>query len=80
MHFDDTRGYTIVRKWKNMFKGVFFVMTVSLTVPTIYQRTNSIIDTVITAYLGSSQVTKYWQGDWNTQLVKPKAGRNYRNQ
>jgi peptidoglycan/xylan/chitin deacetylase (PgdA/CDA1 family) len=79
--FDDTRGeqFSIGAAEMNKygFKGVFFVMTVSINRPN-YLTTDQIknlLDTghVIAAHTWDHHmVTKYAGDDWNTQLVKPK--------
>ena len=80
--FDDTRGeqYSIgaAEMKKYNFKGVFFVMTVSINRPN-YLSTVQIKDlsdsgNCIAAHTWDHHmVTKYAGEDWNTQLVKPKA-------
>jgi len=80
--FDDTRGeqYSIgaAEMKKYNFKGVFFVMTVSINRPN-YLSTAQIKDlsdsgNCIAAHTWDHHmVTKYAGEDWNTQLVKPKA-------
>ena len=80
--FDDTRGeqYSIgaAEMKKYNFKGVFFVMTVSINRPN-YLSTAQIKDlsdsgNCIAAHTWDHHmVTKYASEDWNTQLVKPKA-------
>jgi peptidoglycan/xylan/chitin deacetylase (PgdA/CDA1 family) len=80
--FDDTRGeqYTIgaAEMEKYGFKGVFFVMTVSINRPNYLtkEEIKKLSDTgnVIGAHTWDHHmVTKYSGDDWNTQLVKPKA-------
>jgi peptidoglycan/xylan/chitin deacetylase (PgdA/CDA1 family) len=80
--FDDTRGeqYTIgaAEMEKYGFKGVFFVMTVSINRPNYLTKEQiaALSDTghVIAAHTWDHhRVTKYTGEDWNTQLVKPKA-------
>ena len=80
--FDDTRGeqYTIgaAEMEKYGFKGVFFVMTVSINRPNYLTKEQiaALSDTghVIEAHTWDHhRVTKYTGEDWNTQLVKPKA-------
>jgi peptidoglycan/xylan/chitin deacetylase (PgdA/CDA1 family) len=79
--FDDTREeqYTIgtaeMRKYG--FKGVFFVMTVSINRPNYLTKDQiknlSDNSNVIAAHTWDHHmVTKYSGDDWNTQLVKPK--------
>jgi len=80
--FDDTRGeqYSIgaAEMKKYNFKGVFFVMTVSINRPN-YLSAAQIKDlsdsgNCIAAHTWDHHmVTKYAGEDWNTQLVKPKA-------
>ncbi|MFA9192378.1 polysaccharide deacetylase family protein [Flavobacterium sp. FZUC8N2.13] len=80
--FDDTRGeqYSIgaAEMKKHNFKGVFFVMTVSIDRPN-YLSTTAIKNlsdagNCIAAHTWDHHmVTKYAGEDWNTQLVKPKA-------
>lgn len=80
--FDDTRGeqYSIgaAEMKKYNFKGVFFVMTVSINRPN-YLSAAEIKDlsdsgNCIAAHTWDHHmVTKYAGEDWNTQLVKPKA-------
>lgn len=80
--FDDTRGeqYSIgaAEMKKHNFKGVFFVMTVSINRPN-YLSAAQIKDlsdagNCIAAHTWDHHmVTKYADEDWNTQLVKPKA-------
>lgn len=80
--FDDTRGeqYSIgaAEMKKYNFKGVFFVMTVSINRPN-YLNAAEIKDlsdsgNCIAAHTWDHHmVTKYTGEDWNTQLVKPKA-------
>jgi peptidoglycan/xylan/chitin deacetylase (PgdA/CDA1 family) len=79
--FDDTRGeqFSIGKAEmdKYGFKGVFFVMTVSINRPN-YLTTDQIKDlsdtgNVIAAHTWDHHmVTQYAGDDWNTQLVKPK--------
>jgi peptidoglycan/xylan/chitin deacetylase (PgdA/CDA1 family) len=79
--FDDTRGeqYTLgaTEMAKYGFKGVFFVMTVSINRPN-YLSKEQIKDLadqghVIGAHTWDHHmVTKYEGDDWNTQLLKPK--------
>jgi peptidoglycan/xylan/chitin deacetylase (PgdA/CDA1 family) len=80
--FDDTRReqYTIgaAEMEKYGFKGVFFVMTVSINRPNYLtkEEIKKLSDTgnVIGAHTWDHHmVTKYSGDDWNTQLVKPKA-------
>ncbi|WP_016990598.1 polysaccharide deacetylase family protein [Flavobacterium sp. ACAM 123] len=80
--FDDTRGeqYTIgaTEMEKYGFKGVFFVMTVSINRPNYLTKEQiaSLSKTghVIAAHTWDHhRVTKYTGDDWSTQLVKPKA-------
>jgi peptidoglycan/xylan/chitin deacetylase (PgdA/CDA1 family) len=80
--FDDTRGeqYTIgaAEMEKYGFKGVFFVMTVSINRPNYLtkEEIKKLSDTgnVIGAHTWDHHmVTKYSGDDWNTQLVKPKS-------
>jgi peptidoglycan/xylan/chitin deacetylase (PgdA/CDA1 family) len=79
--FDDTRGEQFSIGANEMdkygFKGVFFVMTVSinrdnyLTKDEIKNLSDS--GHVIAAHTWDHHmVTKYTGDDWNTQLVKPK--------
>lgn len=80
--FDDTRGeqYSIgaAEMKKYNFKGVFFVMTVSINRPN-YLSAAEIKDlsdsgnTIAAHTWDHHMVTKYTAEDWNTQLVKPKA-------
>ncbi len=80
--FDDTRGeqYSIgtAEMKKYNFKGVFFVMTVSINRPN-YLSKEEIKDlsdsgnTIAAHTWDHHMVTKYTGEDWNTQLVKPKA-------
>nr|WP_314895843.1 polysaccharide deacetylase family protein [uncultured Flavobacterium sp.] len=79
--FDDTReeqfsiGAAEMNKYG--FKGVFFIMTVSINRPN-YMTNNQIKNlsdsgNVIAAHTWDHHmVTKYTGDDWNTQLVKPK--------
>lgn len=79
--FDDTRGeqYSIcaAEMKKYNFKGVFFVMTVSINRPN-YLSKDEIKDlsssgNCIAAHTWDHHmVTKYSGEDWNIQLVKPK--------
>jgi peptidoglycan/xylan/chitin deacetylase (PgdA/CDA1 family) len=79
--FDDTRGeqFSIGAAEMNKygFKGVFFVMTVSINRPN-YLTTDQIKNLsdsghVIAAHTWDHHmVTKYTGDDWNIQLVKPK--------
>lgn len=79
--FDDTRGeqYSIGAAEMNKygFKGVFFVMTVSINRPN-YLTSDEIKKlsddgNVVAAHTWDHHmVTKYNGDDWNTQLVKPK--------
>ncbi|NGY36646.1 polysaccharide deacetylase family protein [Flavobacterium sp. XN-5] len=80
--FDDTRAeqYSIgageMKKYG--FKGVFFVMTVSINRPGYMgkEEIKSLADEghVVAAHTWDHHmVTKYSGEDWNTQLVKPKA-------
>jgi peptidoglycan/xylan/chitin deacetylase (PgdA/CDA1 family) len=80
--FDDTRGeqYSIgaAEMEKYGFKGVFFVMTVSIDRPNYLTKEQiaalSNTGHVIAAHTWDHHmVTKYSGEDWNTQLVKPKA-------
>lgn len=79
--FDDTReeqfsiGATEMKKYG--FKGVFFVMTVSINRPNYLTKDQikNLSDTgnVIAAHTWDHHmVTKYTGDDWNTQLLKPK--------
>lgn len=79
--FDDTRGeqYSIgaAEMEKYGFKGVFFVMTVSINRPNYLTKEQiaalSNTGHVIAAHTWDHHmVTKYSGEDWNTQLVKPK--------
>lgn len=79
--FDDTRGeqYTIgaAEMKKYGFKGVFFVMTVSINRPKYLskEQIKSLSDSGndIEAHTWDHHmVTKYAGEDWNTQLTKPK--------
>lgn len=80
--FDDTRGeqYSIgaAEMKKYNFKGVFFIMTVSINRPN-YLSTTEIKElsdagnTIAAHTWDHHMVTKYAGEDWNTQLVKPKA-------
>ncbi len=80
--FDDTRidqftiGATEMKKYG--FKGVFFIMTVSINRPGYMSKEEikSLSDDghVVAAHTWDHHmVTKYSGDDWNTQLVKPKA-------
>jgi peptidoglycan/xylan/chitin deacetylase (PgdA/CDA1 family) len=80
--FDDTReeqfriGATEMEKYG--FKGVFFIMTVSINRPGYMskEQIKSLSDNghVVGAHTWDHHmVTKYAGDDWNTQLVKPKA-------
>lgn len=80
--FDDTReeqfsiGATEMKKYG--FKGVFFVMTVSINRPGYMskEQIKSLSDSgnVVAAHTWDHHmVTKYSGDDWNLQLVKPKA-------
>lgn len=80
--FDDTRSeqYSIgaAEMKKYGFKGVFFVMTVSINRPGYMSKEEikSLADDghVVAAHTWDHHmVTKYSGEDWNTQLVKPKA-------
>jgi peptidoglycan/xylan/chitin deacetylase (PgdA/CDA1 family) len=80
--FDDTREeqYSIgaAEMKKYGFKGVFFVMTVSINRPGYMSKEEikSLADEghVVAAHTWDHHmVTKYSGDDWNTQLVKPKA-------
>lgn len=80
--FDDTREeqFTIgaAEMKKYGFKGVFFIMTVSINRPGYMstEQIKSLSDSgnVIAAHTWDHHmVTKYAGEDWNTQLVKPKA-------
>lgn len=80
--FDDTRGeqYSIgaAEMKKYNFKGVFFVMTVSINRPNYLSKEDikelSDSGNCIAAHTWDHHmVTKYAGDDWNTQLVKPKA-------
>jgi len=80
--FDDTRAeqYSIgaAEMKKYGFKGVFFVMTVSINRPGYMSKEEikSLADEghVVAAHTWDHHmVTKYSGEDWNTQLVKPKA-------
>ena len=79
--FDDTRGEqfslgaTEMKKYG--FKGVFFVMTVSINRPNYLtkEQIKSLSDsgnTVAAHTWDHHMVTKYAGEDWDTQLVKPK--------
>lgn len=79
--FDDTRGeqFSIgaAEMKKYGFKGVFFVMTVSIGRPNYLskEQIKSLSDSgnVVAAHTWDHHmVTKYTGEDWNTQLVKPK--------
>lgn len=80
--FDDTReeqfkiGAAEMKKYG--FKGVFFIMTVSINRPGYMskEQIKSLSDDghVVGAHTWDHHmVTKYTGDDWNTQLVKPKA-------
>ena len=80
--FDDTReeqfsiGAAEMKKYG--FKGVFFIMTVSINRPGYMskEQIKSLSDEghVVGAHTWDHHmVTKYTGDDWNTQLVKPKA-------
>ena len=80
--FDDTReeqfkiGAAEMKKYE--FKGVFFIMTVSINRPGYMskEQIKSLSDDghVVGAHTWDHHmVTKYTGDDWNTQLVKPKA-------
>ena len=80
--FDDTReeqfsiGAAEMKKYG--FKGVFFVMTVSINRPNYLtkEQIKNLSDGghVVAAHTWDHHmVTKYTGDDWNTQLVKPKA-------
>lgn len=80
--FDDTReeqfsiGAAEMKKYG--FKGVFFIMTVSINRPGYMskEQIKSLSDAghVVGAHTWDHHmVTKYTGDDWNTQLVKPKA-------
>lgn len=80
--FDDTRGeqYSIgaAEMKKYNFKGVFFVMTVSINRPNYLssaeiKELSDAGNTVAAHTWDHHMVTKYAGEDWNTQLVKPKA-------
>ncbi|GGA68061.1 deacetylase [Flavobacterium palustre] len=80
--FDDTRGeqYSIgaAEMKKYNFKGVFFVMTVSINRPNYLSATEikALSDsghTIAAHTWDHHMVTKYTGEDWETQLVKPKA-------
>jgi peptidoglycan/xylan/chitin deacetylase (PgdA/CDA1 family) len=79
--FDDTRGeqYSIgaTEMKKYGFKGVFFVMTVSINRPNYLtkEQIKSLADsgnTIAAHTWDHHMVTKYAGDDWETQLVKPK--------
>ena len=79
--FDDTRGeqFSIgaAEMKKYGFKGVFFIMTVSINRPGYMskEQIKNLSDDghVIGAHTWDHHmVTKYAGDDWNTQLVKPK--------
>jgi peptidoglycan/xylan/chitin deacetylase (PgdA/CDA1 family) len=79
--FDDTRGeqFSIGATEMNKygFKGVFFVMTVSINRPNYLtsDQIKNLSDSghVIAAHTWDHHmVTKYTGDDWNTQLIKPK--------
>ena len=80
--FDDTReeqfsiGAAEMKKYG--FKGVFFIMTVSINRPGYMSKEQiknlSVDGHVVGAHTWDHHmVTKYAGDDWNTQLVKPKA-------
>ncbi|MFV8269102.1 polysaccharide deacetylase family protein [Flavobacterium sp. GT2N3] len=80
--FDDTReeqfriGAAEMKKYG--FKGVFFIMTVSINRPGYMskEQIKSLSDDghIVGAHTWDHHmVTKYTGDDWNTQLVKPKA-------
>ncbi len=80
--FDDTRGeqYSIgaAEMKKYNFKGVFFVMTVSINRPNYLRKEDikALSDsghTIAAHTWDHHMVTKYAGEDWETQLVKPKA-------
>lgn len=80
--FDDTRGeqYSIgaAEMKKYNFKGVFFVMTVSINRPNYLsaaeiKNLSDSGNTIAAHTWDHHMVTKYAGEDWNTQLVKPKA-------
>ena len=80
--FDDTREeqFTIgaAEMKKYGFKGVFFIMTVSINRPGYLskEQIKSLSDSgnVVAAHTWDHHmVTKYTGDDWNVQLVKPKA-------
>lgn len=80
--FDDTRGeqYSIgaTEMKKHNFKGVFFIMTVSINRPNYLSKEEikNLSDsgnTIAAHTWDHHMVTKYAGDDWNTQLVKPKA-------
>jgi peptidoglycan/xylan/chitin deacetylase (PgdA/CDA1 family) len=79
--FDDTRGEQFSIGASEMdkygFKGVFFVMTVSINRPNYLtsDQIKNLSDSghVIAAHTWDHHmVTKYTGDDWNTQLIKPK--------
>ncbi|MBP6182377.1 polysaccharide deacetylase family protein [Flavobacterium sp.] len=79
--FDDTRGeqYSIgaAEMKKYGFKGVFFVMTVSINRPNYLtkEQIKSLADsgnTIAAHTWDHHMVTKYAGDDWEIQLVKPK--------
>lgn len=79
--FDDTRGeqYSIgaAEMKKYGFKGVFFVMTVSVGRPNYLtkEQIKSLSDSgnIVAAHTWDHHmVTKYAGEDWDTQLIKPK--------
>jgi peptidoglycan/xylan/chitin deacetylase (PgdA/CDA1 family) len=79
--FDDTRGeqYSIgaAEMKKYNFKGVFFVMTVSINRPNYLsaaeiKELSDSGNTIAAHTWDHHMVTKYAGDDWNTQLVKPK--------
>jgi peptidoglycan/xylan/chitin deacetylase (PgdA/CDA1 family) len=80
--FDDTReeqfsiGATEMKKYN--FKGVFFIMTVSINRPGYMskEQIKNLADVghIVAAHTWDHHmVTKYSGDDWNTQLVMPKA-------
>ena len=80
--FDDTREEQFkigaAEMKKHGFKGVFFIMTVSINRPGYMskEQIKSLSDDghVVGAHTWDHHmVTKYTGDDWNTQLVKPKA-------
>ena len=80
--FDDTREEQFkigaAEMKKHGFKGVFFIMTVSINRPGYMskEQIKSLSDDghVVGAHTWDHHmVTKYTGDDWNTQLIKPKA-------